>query len=120
MLYNKELGITEEDVQREENLDVLTEWRISLGSQISSICASKADKRDLSDNAKKLLKYKRAMMKIVNIKIKAVKIKNGWISERNKKKERTLSMLFMKHAKKHLPSSEYNKILALAKTEAEI
>ena len=121
MVYNKELNITEIDVENQNNIDTLNEWMKSLESQIASILIGSDGWTTLPQNKKIAYQCMVTLRKTVKRKIGEcwlkIKEENGWKSEKNKRKDRTLSMVFMKIAKKELSKEEYFRLLSIAQNE---
>ena len=117
MIYNKELNITEEDVVKETDIEVLLRWRTSIESQITSMLAGVDSWTMLPDKKKTAYKYMFTFNKMIRRQIGVVRRENGWVSERSKRKDRSLSMVFMQVAKKELRKEDYARLLAIAQSE---
>ena len=123
MIFNKELGITEEDVLNQEDIKILNTWRVSIESQMVSLLAGTDDYRNLPHRKKIKYQYLFSLRRMVKHRISEclfeIKKDSGWISERSKRKDRTLSMEFMRIAKRELSKEEYSRLLELAKSKIE-
>ena len=109
MIYNKALGITNEDVSQENNLETLNIWKRSIDVQITELLKGVDNWQMLSQNGKIL--YKCLFL------FKKLRMSSGYRSERSLKKDRTLSMIFMQKAKDILDKETYKKILSVSQAE---
>lgn len=125
MITNKQLGITEEDVMLEQDIETLADWRADLDTQIASILAHNSVNswRELPPKAKSAYTYVVALQKIVKKRIgdisEVMKIETGYRSERQKRKDRHLAGVFMEVAKKELPKDDYARLLTLAQEKLQ-
>ena len=117
MIYNKTLGITDEDVSQENNLETLNIWKRSVDVQITELLKGVDNWQRLSQNGKTLYKCLFTFKKIIACRIGELKMLSGYRSERSLKKDRTLSMIFMQKAKDILDKETYKKILSASQAE---
>lgn len=121
MVFNKELGITEEDVLKEMDILKLAEWQSSISSQRADIRNSVCSMKELSNKARKALDYMLVLEHMIKARIRAVKeIKrqeNGYISPKERRKQRYLHDRFVAIAKKELETDIYNRIMEQAKQQ---
>lgn len=117
MIYNKALGITDEDVSQENNLETLYIWKRSIDIQITELLKSVDNWQRLSQNGKTLYKCLFSFKKIIACRIRELKMLSGYRSERSLRKDRTLSMIFMQKAKNILDKETYKKILSASQAE---
>ena len=117
MIYNKALGITDEDVSRENNLETLNIWKRSVDVQITELLKGVDNWQRLSQNGKMLYKCLFSFKKIIACRIGELRMSSGYRSERSLKKDRTLSMIFMQKAKDILDKETYKKILSASQAE---
>lgn len=121
--YNKDLDITIEQIQAEDNVDQLHSWRNSLQLIMDEVLRKNLtdDWHTLPPRAK--AKYQRTEYfdKVIARRIGCVfgklKAQAGYQSERSRRKDRTLVAKFMEVAKRELPKEEYKRLLALAQDE---
>lgn len=125
MIENKELGITEEDVLKETDIQILNSWRNSLQSQMTSILNrfDVTHHNELPVSAKRAYRYIKTLDRIIasryGVLVTEMKVSNGYVSERAKRRNRTLIAKFMEVAKRELDKSEYKRILEIAQKELE-
>lgn len=117
MIYNKKLGITDEMISEERDLETLSLWRRSIEVQMTELLKSVDSKDTLSKQGKVLYKCLISFRKILNTRIGEIKTGMGYRSERSLRKDRTLSMLFQQKAKEILDKNTYEEILDAAKAE---
>ncbi len=119
MIYNKQLSITDDMILSESDLAVLTRWRCSIESQITELVKDVDEWRKLTHRGKTKYKCLLTLKKILGKRIAAVKIELGYRSERSRRKDRTLAMLFMQKAKEMLDKETYSNILSAAQADKE-
>ena len=117
MIYNKELGITTDDIAQEVDLGTLCQWKRSTDIQITELLKNVDGIRMLSKKGQTLYKCLFTFKKLLNARIAEIKTTTGYRSERSLRKDRTLSMLFQKKAKEMLDKEVYEMILNAAKEE---
>ena len=123
MIVNKELNISGNDILLQNDLSILREWKQHLDSVLTSILNHhNADNWYLlPPKTKSAYRYQYSLNLMVRKRIGVIvtdaKIANGYVSERSKKRDRTLSNKFMEVAKRELNKTEYNRLLNIAKKE---
>lgn len=121
--YNKDLDITIEQIQAEENVDQLHSWRNSLQLIMDEVLRKNSTDNwhTLPQRAKAKYQRTKYFDKVIARRIGCVfgKLKSqaGYQSERSRKKDRTLIAKFVEVAKRELPKDEYKRLLAIAQDE---
>lgn len=72
-IFNKNLGISEDDVKSETSMKRLIEWRFDLYAQMESMVAGVDDARELSQNVFVYYRYTKALYKMVRARISDIR-----------------------------------------------
>ena len=118
MIYNKKLGISDEMINNEEDMDVVMGWRREIEAEIVEFNLRTANYPELSRNQKKarailysLRLLCKSRMSLYDLQLKE---EGKWKSPREVKSDRYLASVFMEVAKKQLPKPEYRRLLEAA------
>lgn len=121
LIYNRELGITEEDVYNETNMQTLINWRHSIEDQITNIymVSDSNDWQLLPHHKRVAVQFQRSLLKKVNHRINDIrfeqKLISGFTTEKSKRKDRTIAMYFMQTVQHELEQEEFERIKKIAK-----
>jgi len=121
-MWNKFLGITDEDVIIERDLSVLNEWYETLQAAIQSelVRYDVRDAVDLPDFCRKKVRYWTVFLKMIRKRASHIKqelaLEHGLIlSQKERRAQRGLKYAFYSVCSKELPQEEFERLLALAR-----
>ena len=122
-MYNKTLNITEEDILKEDSLDVLRQKRIEIEQHLSETKLNFSKYKKLTSKQKQYISSLIGLRKICRLKIKDImdelREKGVWVSGRDIRKQMHLASIFMEEAKKRLDKEIYNELLKISQSRIE-
>ena len=123
MIFNKELGISEDDISVEDDLQTLAYWRDALNAQLTSIL-NRFDvdcSHQLPTSAKRAYRYIHTLERMAHKRYGTLRndiaVANGYVYPSEMRKARHLASKFMEVSKRELPDYEYLRILQISKEE---
>lgn len=123
MIFDKELNLSEEDISNSTNIEQLSNWKNSLSSKLTSILNRYEVNgwQELPIKAKTAYRYSFSLYKSCGRRLAFLyeqsKSASGYVSEKDKRKNRALCNKFMEVAKRELPKDLYERILQIAQQE---
>lgn len=123
MIYNKELGISEDDISVEDDLQTLAYWRDALNAQLTSILNrfGADNSHQLPPSAKNAYRFVFTLERMARKRYGALRtdiaVANGYVHPSEMRKARHLASKFMEVAKRELSNEEYLRILQISKDE---
>lgn len=120
-ISNPFLNLSFDLIDSECDIAKLSEWAIRIEQFLIALLDDNGadDWKELPGNKISIYKWHYNLKRYIGYKKAKIKNENGYISKREIRRHRTLTMKFMEVAKKELPKELYDKILDISKEKLE-